>query len=821
MADFDFSTEPAPDETINMEHQSSDGDDSGERDEIPFEDFGEEDERDSDEDEDSEEEEDYDDDDEIEAAFGRTTNLLGGGDSDDDSIQFHSDGRMVSSELGDSGIERMLSREAGEGSDDDDEEDWETTSSNRYGGEDDFDSENDDTDYENGAYDSDDSWNNSVAESPGGGINVIDNMDKIKARLSFYHTKEGLLDAPQTFPQFPKLPPELRMRIWETFCSELRRKNRVIQVMMQNDGRLTPAVTMDQQTEPTRRFMRICRETRAMGLRALPDTLHIGVSKHDEGEIRFNAETDVIHFLEEHPFGLKTIDPTGGEANENVENAEGNDNPAAIARRVHRRSKKKKGDEDIPQPYTSVRNLAINDMERRLREPGAYQDYFQGHTVIELIAQDDASHRRPSELRDEGYLKSIEYLFPNLENLYVVEHGAVRYLDRWAANLRSYQRYHVRGYEVDDIELHREPIEYLYCWHQPPKTRHRSSLPGVEGASEKQTNSEAETTEKKDGEENKTEETAEDKLRKAELNQEQPKDFNDECVINHFAKLRQRGIRFSRMLFFDEEDGMGDYYTLQAICRPDGRWPNDADGERRQDQQPSRDIGPPSDIEGFMEEYDEDDSMIDDEEEEEGDDDEESSEDDDDDEDDLHVVGHSDEPSAPPLEAMFSSPEPEPEADAETSKASRSKKRRVVDSDDEDDDEQEGDATKAGAERLRSPAKRQRRTAVLSSDEDDDDAGVGSSKPAAKATSKSKSKKTVESESSHTEPGDEDDEEEDEWEDEQPEKPLTLMQKLQMGRKTNPVSDDENSSNDDDEEAEEYAGDYGEGDDDEDEEDDE
>ncbi|CAK7240716.1 MAG: hypothetical protein STHCBS139747_002163 [Sporothrix thermara] len=841
---FDFNTEPAPDETINMDHRSSDGEDSEAVDELPFEAFEEEEEEEDGDggDEESDEENDgYGSDKSDDAASLLKKQARGGraflddeAEEDDEDDEDDEDGRGES-----------LGEDSDEGEDGDG---WETTSSDRerahrrrerrhrksrpyvdsldYDDEyESYDDEDDDMgiDYDDGAYDSADSWDIDVCETPNGTFGITPDMDKVKARLRFFDAIEHI-DLPTSFPQFQKLPPELRMRIWETFCSQLRRKNRVIQVMLQSDGRLTPAVTLDQQTEPVRRFMSICRETRAMGLQALPDTLPIGVSEHDDGVVRFNAKTDVVHFLEEHPLGLERIGPAvakgevgkgdddnddeGGESESEGDGSNdehGDPDFRRLLRTMRRRRARarKLRNENYPKPYTSVRNLAINDLERRLRPPGAYQDYYNGHTVIELIAQDDASHRQPSELRDAKYLHTLEYLFPNVENVYVVEYGAIRKADRWTGHLRSYQRYHAIGYEVDDIDLRREPVECLYCWHEPPKGSIRGRVGDKEGQHQQQQQQQQQGTD--------AAESVEEKLHREELESLRPADFKDEVVINHFAKLRERGVRFSRMLFFDEETGMTDYWGLQARCRPDGHWPNDPDGRPQQDQQPTRDLEPPMDI-GAFDEY-EDNSMIDDEEQEE--DDWEDDEDDEDDEDGDDIDDNGD--VVDPVEAMFSSPEPGP------STSSRNKRRRVVDSDDEDEDEDE-DESKDGKEarRSRSPAKRRRRTAVISSDEEDDDDNEkekGDKKrnvAAVKTKAASKSKITEDdgdSSSSHTEPGEDEDEDEDDDEDEEddkPAKPLTLMQRLQAGRKENPISDEENSSDDDDEEEEEeYAGDYG------------
>lgn len=666
------------------------------------------------------------------------------------------------------------------------------------------------TDYDFGAYDSSDSWDNNVIETPGGTINTSLDIKLLTKRLRFFDGREKN-PGTRSFPMFGQLPAELRLRIWEMYCSELRRKQRVIQVYVQREGRLTPAVTMDQQTKAVRQLMSISRETRAMGLKALPDVLPVGHSKYDKAVIRFDAETDLIHFMDEHPFGINAVGAS--ELGSIVGNIPLPDVRVERSNRVSER--------DVPEPYLSVRNLAIGDCEQRSREPGAYHDHYFDQSVIELVSVGDASHRHPHELRGQIFLDSIELLFPNVQNVYVAEDGAFRKSDRWAGHIRSYQRYHVKGYEMDEYEGNKEVIEYMYCWHAPPKNARRTSKgaitdgneAGSKGAKKETLKGEKEDEEEddKDGE-NKggdSDKTNDDDTATIETRAKTtgiPGDFKDGCIINHFASLHEKGVRFSRLLFFENE-GMEDYWLLQAGCRPDGHWPNDMDGHPEQDRLPAR-LTETDAAYGWSEEdeddEDEDDSMIDDDslgEDESGSGDAEDWEG-------LDVLGSSDDDNggdadeAPPLAAMFSSPEPEPKAAAETTAVSRGKKRRVV-SDSDDEDEEDAEPSKK-SKTSGGPAKRQRRTAVVSSDdEDDDDAGKdGSSKS--------------DDSSSHTEAGENDDEDEedrdeDEDEDEQPTKPLTLMQRLQQNREANPVSDEEGNSNEDDEDAEEAAGDYGEG----------
>ncbi|CAK7563405.1 MAG: hypothetical protein SEPTF4163_001274 [Sporothrix epigloea] len=602
--------------------------------------------------------------------------------------------------------------------------------------------------YEDGAYDSSDSWDNSLAKDSTGGYYLRLKEDYLHKRKSFAHGITSI-ELPKAFPQFQKLPPELRISIWETYCSELLRKNRVLQVMLKNDGRLAPGVTMDQQTRAVRKFMSICRETREMGLLALPDTLEIGVSKFDDSVLRFNAEKDIVYIMLEDPptleaMGLTPNKDVDGAANDSnngsgVGNGDDDDDDYededveiemfshafsrwSSDRDRDRQLARTRNYDSIPKPYASVCNLAINDLERRKRQPGLYRHVFRGDIFNEIVPSHDVSHQAPTELRDAAYLQVIEYLFPNLENMYVTEHGAPRKADRWVAHMRSYQRYHAKGYEMDEYQIERIPFECIFCWHEPPKRSVRQSLPTTNGKVEGREEEKDEKGKEKESNKNKKKrKTNGNKRRDTGSAADQP--FQDEVVINHFAKLREKGVRFSRMVYFDDDYGSRDYLMLQILCRPNGHWPNGANGKPRPDQVATRYFYPRQQR-AESDEYDMDDSMIDDEsihdsdilvyddsygihfdDEEDVDDDgfEDVDEDEDEDEDrDEDEVGDEDddgnedglpgvngaarntEPKALPVR-LCSSPEPGESARLKT--RIRNKRRRIVDSSDESEND--------------------------------------------------------------------------------------------------------------------------------------
>ncbi|KAK3937363.1 hypothetical protein QBC46DRAFT_392897 [Diplogelasinospora grovesii] len=114
------------------------------------------------------------------------------------------------------------------------------------------------------------------------------------------------------FPQFKRLPLELRQRIWELSCPDLTFGNRVYSFICDQvpkrggrfnlsmdsfedefyeDFRVKESPTLGSQTETVRAVLATCQESRAFALRLLPDTLSI---RDGRSIVRFNKEKDMI-----------------------------------------------------------------------------------------------------------------------------------------------------------------------------------------------------------------------------------------------------------------------------------------------------------------------------------------------------------------------------------------------------------------------------------------------------------------------------------------------------------------------------------------------
>ncbi|TRX92514.1 hypothetical protein FHL15_006681 [Xylaria flabelliformis] len=99
------------------------------------------------------------------------------------------------------------------------------------------------------------------------------------------------------FPQFSRLPPELRAMIWEALDPDLKSKARVLDFIVikkaPRDGGfdIWESATLAQQTAPARAVLATCRESRCIALGYYPDTIQL---RHGLGEIRFNSANDII-----------------------------------------------------------------------------------------------------------------------------------------------------------------------------------------------------------------------------------------------------------------------------------------------------------------------------------------------------------------------------------------------------------------------------------------------------------------------------------------------------------------------------------------------
>ncbi|OIW22909.1 hypothetical protein CONLIGDRAFT_143996 [Coniochaeta ligniaria NRRL 30616] len=104
--------------------------------------------------------------------------------------------------------------------------------------------------------------------------------------------------APSSFPQFMRLPAELRHHIWSLFCPDLVEKSRVFEFSVVDHPTTLDLRYMEegsflqQQTAPARAVLATHRESRALALRTLPDTVPF---RRGNGVVRFNKDKDVVY----------------------------------------------------------------------------------------------------------------------------------------------------------------------------------------------------------------------------------------------------------------------------------------------------------------------------------------------------------------------------------------------------------------------------------------------------------------------------------------------------------------------------------------------
>ncbi|KAI0194296.1 hypothetical protein EV127DRAFT_215534 [Xylaria flabelliformis] len=114
------------------------------------------------------------------------------------------------------------------------------------------------------------------------------------------------------FPQFSRLPPELRAMIWEALDPDLKSKARVLdfivikKALRDGDFDIWESATLAQQTAPARAVLATCRESRCIALGYYPDTIQL---RRGVGEIRFNSANDII--LLRLPQDLRVSDLNG------------------------------------------------------------------------------------------------------------------------------------------------------------------------------------------------------------------------------------------------------------------------------------------------------------------------------------------------------------------------------------------------------------------------------------------------------------------------------------------------------------------------------
>lgn len=112
------------------------------------------------------------------------------------------------------------------------------------------------------------------------------------------------------FPQFSRLPIELRHRVWEFFCPDLCDKPRVFSFDTYPDKSprtcIYDGISMTQQTAAARTMLATHHESRVMALRFFPDTLAFD----SPGVLRFRKDRDIVLVNEGRgPIGFKDVPP--------------------------------------------------------------------------------------------------------------------------------------------------------------------------------------------------------------------------------------------------------------------------------------------------------------------------------------------------------------------------------------------------------------------------------------------------------------------------------------------------------------------------------
>ncbi|KAM0229597.1 hypothetical protein ACHAPO_009861 [Fusarium lateritium] len=162
---------------------------------------------------------------------------------------------------------------------------------------------------EDDSSDNNDSSDESSDDSDGGGL-----LDTMAAEGSDsessddedeYQSHFKSVSTDEYFPQFCRLPIELRHRIWELFCPELRARYRVLDFViswgasrhLRSDGdalwTVHDGLALEDQTKNLRAVFAVHQESRAFATNAFPNSLSIDAGSGD-ATVRFNQKSDVI-----------------------------------------------------------------------------------------------------------------------------------------------------------------------------------------------------------------------------------------------------------------------------------------------------------------------------------------------------------------------------------------------------------------------------------------------------------------------------------------------------------------------------------------------
>lgn len=141
-----------------------------------------------------------------------------------------------------------------------------------------------------------------------------DNNDLAEHIYEYPNSRQVRRNNHQSFPKFALLPYELRQRIWEIFCPDLTAKGRVYEFCMRPKSPNHPdrlydvweCHMLEQQTAPARAMSAVYRESREHVLRRFPDVLRF---RGGRNMIRWDRENDIA-ILNVSPSGLRGMADT-------------------------------------------------------------------------------------------------------------------------------------------------------------------------------------------------------------------------------------------------------------------------------------------------------------------------------------------------------------------------------------------------------------------------------------------------------------------------------------------------------------------------------
>ncbi|KAK4221940.1 hypothetical protein QBC38DRAFT_491004 [Podospora fimiseda] len=149
------------------------------------------------------------------------------------------------------------------------------------------------------------------------GRNIL--IDDMAEEESEYDSDSDSVGYQHTFTQFKRLPLELRERVWEMFCTDLITRSRLLHFIIlpsllrshifpydMPPPEVQEGATLIDQTEPARRVLSVHRESRFFALRSFPHVLRF---RRGKAFVRFHRERDLVYLEKGASFDYRSMVP--------------------------------------------------------------------------------------------------------------------------------------------------------------------------------------------------------------------------------------------------------------------------------------------------------------------------------------------------------------------------------------------------------------------------------------------------------------------------------------------------------------------------------